>query len=42
MLNNLKVEDLEIVIFFHSNLNTNWLASFGVYGMDLVFGSPVT
>jgi len=24
-------------IFSHSNLNTNWLASFGLYGLNLVF-----
>ena len=32
----------EFTNFAHSNLNTNWLVSFGLYGMDLVFGFFVT
>lgn len=28
--------------FAHGNLNTNWLVSFGLYGMNLVFGFLVT
>ena len=32
----------EFTNFAHSNLNTNWLVLFGLYGMDLVFGFFVT